>query len=73
MNATAIIDKIKLLPASEQDRVVQFVRTLEKRSPWSGEKLTEYERRMVETDDPAEAERLKAQIIAGFYGDKDDA
>ncbi len=73
MNATVIIDEIKNLPRAEQDRVVEFVQTLEKRRRWSGAKLTEYEKRMVETTDPAEAERLKQQIVAGFFGDERDA
>lgn len=73
MNAAAIIEEIKQLPRNEQDRVVEFVQTLEKGRPWSGEKLTEYEKKMVETNDPAEAERLKAQIVAGFFGDEPDA
>ena len=73
MNAATIIDEIKQLPRGEQDRVVEFVHTLEKRRHWSGEKLTEYEKKMVETNDPAEAERLKAQIVAGFFGDEPDA
>jgi mRNA-degrading endonuclease RelE of RelBE toxin-antitoxin system len=67
MNAVEIIDEIKHLPPSEQQRVVEFVHTLQRR-PWSGEKLTEYEKRLVETNDPAEAQRLKEQIVAGFYG-----
>ena len=73
MNASAIIDEIKLLPRDEQDQVVEFVQTLGKQRPWSGAKLTEYATRMVETNDPAEAKRLKEQIIAGFYGDEYDA
>ena len=73
MNAAAIIDEIKHLPRSEQDQVVEFVQTLEKGRPLSGEKLTEYSKRMVETSDPVEAERLKKQIVAGFYGDDQDA
>ena len=73
MNAAAIIDEIKHLPPGEQDAVVQFVQTLEKRRPWSGQKLTEYEKRMVETNDPAEARRSQEQIVAGFYGDDPDA
>ena len=73
MNATAIIDEIKNLPRAEQDRVVEFVQTLEKKRHWSGAKLTEYEKRMVETTDPAEAERLKQQIVAGFFADEQDA
>lgn len=73
MNADAIIDEIKNLPPSEQERVVEFVHYLEKGRPWSGEKLSEYEKRMVETNDPAEAQRLKEQIVAGFFGDEPNA
>ena len=73
MNAAAIIDEIKHLPPHEREQVVEFVQGLETRRPWSGEKLTEYERKMVETTDPAEAQRLKEKIVAGFYGDEPDA
>lgn len=73
MEASAIVAEIKDLPRVEQDQVVEFVQTLAKRRHWSGEKLTEYETRMVETDDPAEAEHLKQQIVAGFFGDDTDA
>ena len=73
MNAAAVIDEIKQLPPPEQEQVVEFVQTLETRRPWSGEKLTEYEKKMVDTNDPAEAQRLKQQIVAGFYGDEPDA
>lgn len=55
MNADAISDEIKNLPPSEQERVIEFVHHLQDRRPWSGEKLSEYEKRMVETSDPAEA------------------
>jgi hypothetical protein len=73
MNAAAIIDEIKQLPPVEQEQVVVFVQSLKTPRPWSGAKLTEYERRMLETDDPVEAQRLKEQIVAGFYGDATDA
>ena len=73
MNAAAVIDEIKQLPPPEQEQVVEFVQTLETRRPWSGEKLSEYEKKMVDTNDPAEAQRLKQQIVAGFYGDEPDA
>ena len=69
MNAAAIIDEIKHLPRAEQEQVMDFVQTLERRGPWSGEKLTEYEKKMVDAKDPAEAQRLKEQIVAGFFGD----
>ncbi len=73
MNAAAIIDGIKNLPPGERARVVEFVHQLEKPRPWSGEKLSEQEKKMVEATDPAEAERLKQQIVAGFFGDAPDA
>ena len=73
MNAAAIIDEIKHLPPAEQEQVVEFVQTLETRRPWSGDKLTESEKKMVDATDPAEAQRLKGQIVAGFYGDEPDA
>ena len=73
MNAAAIIEEIKHLPPTEQERVVEFVQTLETRRPWSGDKLTEYEKKMVEAKDPAEARRLKEQIVAGFFGDEPNA
>ena len=73
MTAAAIIDEIKNLPPGEQERVVEFVHELEKRRPWSGAKLSEYEKRMVETGDPDEAQRLKEQIVAGFFGDEKNA
>ena len=67
------IKEIKHLPPMEQEQVVEFVQTLEARRPLDGDKLTEYEKRMVETNDPAEARRLKEQIVAGFFGDEPDA
>lgn len=73
MDAAAIIDEIKHLPPADRERVVEFVHSLETPRPWSGEKLTEYERKMVETNDPAEAQRLQEQIVAGFFGDEPGA
>ncbi len=70
MNAAAIIEEIKHLPSAEREEVVEFVQNLATRRPWSGEKLTEYEKKMMETNDPAEARRLKEQIVAGFFGDE---
>jgi hypothetical protein len=66
------IAEIRHLPPAEQEQVV-FVQTLETRRPWSGEKLTEYEKKTVETTDPAEAQRLDEQIVAGFSGDEPGA
>ena len=75
MNAAAIIDEINQLPRDEREEVVRLVTELKLREErqWSPEKLEEYEKRMVETTDPDEAERLKQEIVAGFYGDEPHA
>ena len=75
MNAAAIIDEINQLPRDEREEVVRLVSELKLREErqWSPEKLEEYEKRMVETTDPDEAERLKQEIVAGFYGDEPHA
>jgi hypothetical protein len=73
MDAAAIIDEIKNLPPGEQGRVLEFVHEPEKRLQWSGEKLSQYEKRMAETTDSAEAQRLKEQIVAGFFGNESNA
>lgn len=75
MNAAAIIDEINPLPRDERAEVVRLVSELKLREErqWSPEKLEEYEKRMVETTDPDEAERLKQEIVAGFYGDEPHA
>jgi len=73
MNAAAIIAEIKHLAPAEQEQVVEFVQSLEARRPWSGDKLTEYEKKMVAAKDPEEARRLKEQIVEGFFGEEPNA
>ena len=73
MDAAAIIDEIKNLPPGEQGRVLEFVHELEKQLQWSGERLSHYEKKMVETTDSSEAQRLKEQIFAGFFGSESNA
>jgi len=73
MNAAAIIAEIKHLAPAEQEQVVEFVQSLEARRPWSGDKLTEYEKQMVAAKDPEEARRLKEQIVEGFFGEEPNA
>jgi len=75
MTATAVIEEIKQLPRTEQSRVIQFAFELARESQLSGnsrplapEELGELARRMVETNDPAEADRLQEEIMRGFYG-----
>ena len=68
MTAEQIIDEIKRLPREEQTRVIEFARTVERSRPLTPEELGQLTKRMVESKDPAEADRLQEQIQRGFYG-----
>lgn len=68
MTAAQIIEEIKRLPQNERSRVIEFARHAEEIRQLSGEELGELARRMVEAKDPAEADRLKDEIVRGFYG-----
>jgi len=73
MTAVEIIEEIKRLPRDEQSRVIRFVRELARERQLTGEELGDLARQMVEAKDPAEADRLKDEIVRGFYGDKPHA
>lgn len=68
MTAVQIIEEIKRLPKEEQTKVLEFVRQAGQEPPLSPEELGQLAKRMVETSDPAEADRLQEQIQRGFYG-----
>jgi hypothetical protein len=69
MTATEIIDEIRHLPREEQARVVEFALELARKRQLSGKELSALAQQMVDSNDPAEVERLKAEITRGFYGD----
>ena len=69
MSATDVINEIKDLSPSEQVKVIQFALSLARTRPLTATELTALAKRMVDTDDPAEAERLKTSIAQGFYGE----
>jgi len=73
MTAVEVIEQIKRLPREEQDRVIDFVRKAGELRPLTPDELGELARQMVEAKDPAEADRLQAEIVRGFYGRKADA
>jgi hypothetical protein len=73
MTATAVIEEIEQLPPEEQSRVIQFAIELARKRQLTGTELGELARRMVETKDPAEADRLQEEIVRGFYGGKPHA
>ena len=68
MTAVEIIREIKSLPRAERDQVVEFVRDADESRMLSPEELGVLAERMVETPDPAEADRLREEITRGFYG-----
>ena len=69
MTAAKVIEEIMHLPREEQSRVVEFALALARKRQLSGKELSALAQRMVDSDDPAEVERLKAEITRGFYGD----
>ena len=69
MTATGVIEEIKQLPRAEQSRVIQFAFELARQRQLPGKQLSELAQRMVDSDDPAEVDRLKAEITRGFYGE----
>lgn len=70
MSAAAVIEEIKLLPPAKQSRVIQFALELARKRQLTGEELGVLAQRMVESDDPAEVEKLKSAIVRGFYGEE---
>ena len=68
MTATAVIEEIKHLAPSEQSRVIQFALELARTRRLAGNELSALAQRMVDSDDPAEVEKLKSALAHGFYG-----
>ena len=68
MSASQVIEEIKHLPPAEQAEVIQFAYRLARQSQLSGKELGGLAKQMVEAEDPAEAGRLREEIVRGFYG-----
>jgi len=69
MTATTVIEEIERMPPEEQSRVIQFAIELARKRQLTGKELAALAQRMVESDDPAEVEKLKSALTRGFYGD----
>jgi hypothetical protein len=69
MTATGVIEEIKHLPRAEQSRVIHFTFELARERQLSGDKLSELAQRMADSNDPAEAQKLREEIHRGFYGE----
>jgi isocitrate/isopropylmalate dehydrogenase len=68
MTATTVIEEIEQMPLEEQARVIQFAIELARKRQLTGKDLTALAQRMVESDDPAEVEKLRSALTRGFYG-----
>ena len=67
MTGAEVIEEIKRMPDAERQKVIQYARFADNEQ-LTPDQLGELTRQMVEASDPAEAERLKREIIRGFYG-----
>jgi len=70
MTAQQIIEEIKRLDPKEQLGVIRFAYQLDAERQLSGSELSKLAARMTETDDAAEAARIRETIVRGFYGTK---
>ena len=68
MSSAAIIDEILHLPPAGQAEVIQFALRLARERALAPEELTSLARRLAESQDLAEVEKLKSAITSGFYG-----
>ena len=68
MSVTQVIEAIKHLPPNDQAEVIQFAFQLASTRPLTSRELTTLAQRMADTENPAEAERLKTSIVQGFCG-----
>jgi hypothetical protein len=69
MTATKVIEEIKHLPPAEQSQVIQFAFELARTRQLLGKELSALAQRMVDSDDPAEVEKLKSALARGFRGE----
>ena len=69
MTAAKVIEEILHRPREEQSRVCEFAFALARKRQLSGKELSALAQRMVDSDAPAEVERLKSEIARGFYGE----
>ena len=68
MTASAVIEEIKHLTPTEQSQVIRFAVELARSRQLAGNELSALAQRMVDSDDPAEVEKLKSALAHGFYG-----
>ena len=73
MTVVEIIEEIKRLPKADKNRVIEFARNADESRQLNPDELGKLAKQMVEAEDPVEADRLKEEIIRGFYGGQSHA
>jgi len=73
VTAVQIIEEIKRLPKEERTRIVEFLRRATEGDQLSPEELGKLAKRMVEVNNPEEADKLQGEIVRGFYGSSSGA
>jgi hypothetical protein len=68
MTGLEIIKEIRRLPPEERAMVIKFTRENLEDGQLSGAEIGELARQMVDAKDAAEADRLRAEIVKGFFG-----
>lgn len=68
MTTDAIIEEIRRLPPDGQAEVIRFAAALACDRALTPHELDRLAQRLEKTEDPGEAEKLKASIAEGFYG-----
>lgn len=68
MTGVEVIEEIKRLPREERTKVIEFTRQLADTQLLTPEELGQLAKRITETKDPAEADKLQEKIVRGFYG-----
>jgi hypothetical protein len=71
MTAAQIIDEIKRHSPEEQTAAVRMVYELDAGRNLSGPELSALAERLVNSQDPVEASRVRETIVRGFYGAKE--
>ena len=73
MTAAEIIREIERLDPEEQLGVIRFAYQLDAERRLTGDELSRLAEQMVNATDPAKQASLRAEIIRGFYGQRQHA
>jgi hypothetical protein len=70
MTASEVIQEIEKLPQEERAKVIEFARNASQQKALTPDELVRLGERMLAADNKEEAERLRQELVRGFYGEK---